>query len=152
MGDYSARINGTFDVVVRRVRQLLESRGLQVSTAVSIRGRDVPGDCRCPHHGTDQCDCQYLILTVSGTTPGPGLPRLIAVHGHAGQTWLSLLRGSALPGGYQESYRVFETLLVDALAEAILAPEPTASAPASQSAEMLFDAAPGRNAAAGCIL
>lgn len=40
--------------------------------------------CPCPHHGTDQCDCQMVVLLVYGTDRQPVS---IVAHGHQGQTW-----------------------------------------------------------------
>jgi hypothetical protein len=183
MGDYSIRVGEPYGVVVDRVRHLLESRQLRVSATGNMQGRDMLEDCHCPHHGTDQCDCQYLVIMVDGAPVGLPAPpalrtaqaytppactptavkdgcaghgtlarwpactgtggragatgdgtapvggqagwlRLIAVHGHGDQTWLRLLRGDIVPAEQRESYRIFETMVIDALAEAILPPEP----------------------------
>src|SRR3972149_238636 len=45
-------------------------------------------DCPCPHHGTDQCDCQLNVLLIYKTG---SKPVTILVHGHDGRTWLSLV-------------------------------------------------------------
>lgn len=29
-----------------------------------------PTGCICPHHGTDPCDCQMVVMLVYGTAPG----------------------------------------------------------------------------------
>ncbi len=42
--------------------------------------------CICPHHGTDQCDCQMVILFIYGQS---GEPVTLILHGNHGQTWLS---------------------------------------------------------------
>ncbi|MBP1692226.1 MAG: hypothetical protein H6Q37_109 [Chloroflexi bacterium] len=44
--------------------------------------------CTCPHHGTDQCDCQMVVLLVYGFERQPVS---IVVHGHDGQTWFSVV-------------------------------------------------------------
>ena len=44
--------------------------------------------CPCPHHGTDQCDCQMVVLLVYGSG---GQPVSIVAHGHNGQTWFSIV-------------------------------------------------------------
>lgn len=48
-------------------------------------------DCACPHHGTDQCDCQLVVLLVYGKT---GEPSTLILHGNNGQTWISLAEGT----------------------------------------------------------
>lgn len=44
-------------------------------------------DCPCPHHGTDECDCQLVVLLVYGKQEDPAT---LVIHGQDGQTWLSL--------------------------------------------------------------
>jgi hypothetical protein len=44
-------------------------------------------DCPCPHHGTDQCDCQLVVLLVYGKASEPVT---LILHGYDGQTWISL--------------------------------------------------------------
>ncbi len=51
--------------------------------------------CPCPHHGTEACDCQMVILLVYGkegdvSTPLNTSPATLILHGNDGQTWLSL--------------------------------------------------------------
>jgi hypothetical protein len=45
-------------------------------------------DCPCPYHGTDQCDCQMIILFVYSNGAEPAT---LILHGNGGQTWLSLV-------------------------------------------------------------
>jgi hypothetical protein len=52
--------------------------------------------CPCPHHGTDQCDCQMVVLLVYANTTEPAT---LILHGNDGQTWLSLVeRPGQQPG------------------------------------------------------
>lgn len=44
-------------------------------------------DCPCPHHGTDACDCQMVVLLVYGEEDNPST---LILHGNDGQTWLSI--------------------------------------------------------------
>lgn len=44
-------------------------------------------ECACPHHGTEACDCQMVILLVYGDAPEP---LTLILHGNNGQTWLSI--------------------------------------------------------------
>jgi hypothetical protein len=48
-------------------------------------------DCPCPHHGTQQCDCQMIVVLVYGNTAEPAT---LILHGNDGQTWLSLIDNS----------------------------------------------------------
>jgi hypothetical protein len=44
-------------------------------------------DCECPHHSTDQCDCQMIVLLVYGKVEEPVS---LILHGNDGTTWLSI--------------------------------------------------------------
>jgi hypothetical protein len=44
-------------------------------------------DCPCPHHGTEKCNCQMVVLLVYGK---PEDPATLVIHGQDGQSWLSL--------------------------------------------------------------
>jgi len=44
-------------------------------------------DCPCPHHGTDDCNCQMIVLLVYGKQ---GDPATLVIHGQDGRAWLSL--------------------------------------------------------------
>jgi hypothetical protein len=50
--------------------------------------RHANDSCPCPHHGTDQCDCQMIVMLVYGTDRDP---ISIVAHGYNGQTWFSLV-------------------------------------------------------------
>ena len=45
-----------------------------------------PG-CPCPHHGTDDCNCQMIVVLVYGKQ---GDPATLVIHGQDGRAWLSL--------------------------------------------------------------
>lgn len=44
--------------------------------------------CPCPHHGTDQCDCQMVVLLIYAANR---LPIALIAHGYNGQTWFSMV-------------------------------------------------------------
>jgi len=43
--------------------------------------------CSCPNHGTQECDCQMVIVLVYGTTEEPVT---LILHGNRDRTWFSL--------------------------------------------------------------
>ncbi len=43
--------------------------------------------CPCPNHGTEECDCQMIILMVYGEAAEP---ITLILHGNDGQTWISV--------------------------------------------------------------
>ena len=45
-------------------------------------------DCPCPHHGTEQCDCQMVVLLVYVNSAEPAA---LILHGNDGQTWVSIV-------------------------------------------------------------
>ena len=55
-------------------------------------------DCPCPNHGTDECDCQMVVLLVYGITADPAT---LILHGNDGQTWFSIVE-SPLQGAGAE--------------------------------------------------
>ena len=44
-------------------------------------------DCPCPNHGTEECDCQMVVLLVYGKAADPVT---LILHGNDGQTWVSI--------------------------------------------------------------
>src|SRR5574341_146885 len=42
--------------------------------------------CACPHHGTEACDCQLVVLLVYGEVAEPAT---LILHGNDGTTWVS---------------------------------------------------------------
>lgn len=44
-------------------------------------------DCPCPNHGTEDCDCQMVILLIYGDAERPAT---LFLHGNDGQTGLSI--------------------------------------------------------------
>lgn len=43
-------------------------------------------DCSCPNHGTEECDCQLVVLLVYGAATEPVT---LILHGNSRQTWVS---------------------------------------------------------------
>jgi hypothetical protein len=49
--------------------------------------------CTCPHHGTADCDCNYVVLLVydgAAVSHGANPAGRIIIHSHDGTTWLSV--------------------------------------------------------------
>ena len=44
-------------------------------------------ECACPNHGTEDCDCQMVVLLVYGNVEQP---ITLFLHGNDGRTWLSI--------------------------------------------------------------
>ncbi len=78
-------MNQTCNQAVEWVDQKLQSAGLRMLRTFDLKeARTTHPDCPCPHHGTDQCDCQMVILLVYS---GNRQPVSLIAHGHDDQTW-----------------------------------------------------------------
>jgi hypothetical protein len=88
--------------------QLLSSVGLQVVRSFDLRSaRMAHAECACPHHGTAQCTCQFVVLLVYGRG---GAPVTLVVHGHDGQTWLSLVDIPQQPADMRLATKIAQAL------------------------------------------
>ena len=75
--------------IIGWVIQRLENSGFQVVRTFDLQeARLSHVDCPCPHHGTEQCDCQMMILLVYA---GGHKPASILVHSFQESTWLYLV-------------------------------------------------------------
>ena len=91
--EYELQVSGDSQTAVQALTQVLEAQGLRVYRSFDLRSALVAlPDCGCPHHRTDQCNCQYAVLLVYGNTPSPAQ---VVAHGRDGQTWLSVLGADA---------------------------------------------------------
>jgi hypothetical protein len=76
------------------IRQITQA-GMNVVRTFDLQvARLAQSGCTCPHHGTDQCDCQMVVLLVysnTGDTHGERNPVSLVAHGYNGQTWLSVI-------------------------------------------------------------
>ena len=70
----------------------LEESGLQVVRTFDLQvARTMSqSDCLCPHHGTQKCDCQMVIILVypAGKKKRPAT---IVIHGHDQMNWFYLV-------------------------------------------------------------
>lgn len=81
-------VNLTCEITLPWVSHQLLKAGLRsVQTFDLHTARAALHDCDCPHHGTDQCDCQMVVLLVYGKMDEPAT---LILHGNDGTTWLSI--------------------------------------------------------------
>lgn len=82
--------NRPYDDVLPWLEQQLSRAGMRVMQTFDLRLTSPlkPGYCTCPHHGTDQCDCQMIVLLIYGNEERPVS---LVLHGNDGQTWLFLV-------------------------------------------------------------
>lgn len=78
-----------WETAIAQAVQFLEESGFQVIRSFDLRvARSVHVDCPCPHHGTNQCDCQMVVLLVY-QQENP--PVTLVAHGHDGHTSIILV-------------------------------------------------------------
>jgi hypothetical protein len=75
-------------------QRLAEAKLHSVQTFDLHEARTGPGGCRCPHHGTEECDCQMVVLLVYGDSDQPAT---LVLHGNDRQAWLSFGAVPATP-------------------------------------------------------
>ena len=69
------------------VRGSLSRAGMRVVQTFDLQiARHAHPECSCPHHGTEQCSCQLVILLIYGNEDEPAT---LVIHGQDGKTWLS---------------------------------------------------------------
>ncbi len=77
------------DDAINWVIRQIGSAGLRVVRTFDLHvARLAHTSCPCPHHGTEQCDCQMVVLLVYGNDRQPVS---IVAHGNNGQTWFSVV-------------------------------------------------------------
>jgi hypothetical protein len=84
-------VNHPCNEALQWTNQQLKKAGLRsVQTFDLYAARVGMHDCPCPNHGTNECDCQMVILLVYGKAEEPVT---LILHGNDGQTWLSIAEG-----------------------------------------------------------
>ena len=81
-------LDQTCDQVLAWINGQLTSAGLRVVQTFDLQvARLAHPDCPCPHHGTDDCNCQMVVLLVYRKQDDPAT---LVIHGQDGRTWVSL--------------------------------------------------------------
>ena len=77
------------EAAISWIDQELLAQGLIVKPSFDLRAaKSAQKECTCPHHGTNQCDCQIVVLLVYGENEGP---ISLIVHSQDGKTYLSIM-------------------------------------------------------------
>ena len=81
-------VNHPCDEALQWTKKLLLQAGLRpIQTFDLHAARLALHECPCPNHGTEDCDCQMVVLLVYGKVAEPVT---LFLHGNDGQTWLSI--------------------------------------------------------------
>lgn len=95
-------VNQSCDEAMQWANEQLVRAGLRpVQTFDLHTARNGLQDCPCPNHGTNECDCQMVVMLVYGTSGDVSTlsavvntdPVTLILHGNDGQTWLSIADG-----------------------------------------------------------
>jgi hypothetical protein len=82
-------MDGESQAAIAQATQALTAAGLQVVRSFDLQvARSLHVGCACPHHGTDQCNCQMVVLLIYGSNKPP---LTLVAHGHDGQTHFALV-------------------------------------------------------------
>lgn len=81
-------VNLSCDMALQTTKQKLSRAGLRALQTFDLHTAQAGlHECACPNHGTEDCDCQMVILLVYGNAEQPVT---LFLHGNDGQTWLSI--------------------------------------------------------------
>ena len=96
------------DEATNHAVQLLSGAGLQVVRSFDLQSaRMAHAECTCPHHGTAECTCQFVVLLVYEQG---GAPVTLVVHGHDGQAWLSFVDTPQQPADMKLAAKIAQAL------------------------------------------
>jgi len=81
-------VNHPCDETLQWAKQQLSLADLRTVQTFDLHAARVGShDCPCPNHGTNECDCQMIVLLVYGKATEP---ETLILHGNDGQTWVSM--------------------------------------------------------------
>ncbi len=93
------------DEVISQVTQYLLTDGYLVLESFDLQSaREAHSECSCPHHGTEKCNCQFVVLLVYGVDPNPST---ITIHSSDQRTELTVFDAP----GQQNSERLKTSVL-----------------------------------------
>lgn len=82
-------INKDGKATTRDLTETLAQAGLQIVPSFDLQtARATQTNCTCPYHGTEQCNCQMLVLLIY---PQIGEHVTLVIHSHNEQTQISLV-------------------------------------------------------------
>jgi len=104
---------GSGDKAVARAIDILQQAGFQVMRSFDLNAaRAAHVACSCPHHGTNLCDCQLVVLLVYDQD---GPPATLTAHSRDGRTQFALVNDPA-----QRPSPDLETAIINRLLPAFL--------------------------------
>ena len=83
------------ETATQAATEALTRYGFRVVRSFDLRSAMAAhADCECPHHGTTQCTCQFVVLLVYGdsSTGLGGAPVVITTHSRDAQAQVQIVR------------------------------------------------------------
>ena len=90
------------ETAAQAATEALTRRGFRVVRSFDLRSALAPlaahADCECPHHGTAQCTCQFVVLLVYGdpSAGSGGAPVVITAHSRDAQAQVQIVRPTGM--------------------------------------------------------
>ena len=107
--NYLLSLNFDSDQAVEQVSQRLTDDGFQIVRSFDLQtARSAHTNCSCPYHGTDECDCQMIVLLVYDKQ---AQPLTLVAHSQDGKTHFELVDSPE-----QNPQREIKTAILQALA------------------------------------
>lgn len=93
---------------IPQATRALQRKGLSVIPSFDLQvARSAHHHCSCPHHGTDQCDCQLVVLLVYNQSD---VPVAVVAHSSNGETQFELVDSPQQPADPRLSEQIRSVL------------------------------------------
>ncbi len=121
--DHTLYVDRPSEQVIPDLVEALQGQGLRVVISFDLQlARAGQSACCCPHHGTEDCTCQYAVLLVYASKQTHLGYRTITVHGRDGKVWLSLLENPSPPADVDATDDSWEIELLTVLLSLVNTP------------------------------
>lgn len=115
-------LNQNHDQAEAWVIEKLIGAGFRVVPTFDLQvARGAHPECPCPHHGTNKCNCQLVVLLVYGKSEDPAT---LVIHGQDGKTWISLATPGET-GSRQNLESSVRHILIHRYSDSLLPTEPS---------------------------
>jgi len=102
-------VEQSYETTITWIVERLRNLGLQTTITFDLQvARHNHSNCACPHHGTEKCDCQMVVILVYGHNGSQ--PVSLVVHSHEAITQLSFVDTPQQPINTQLEKALLHTL------------------------------------------
>src|SRR5574341_176901 len=115
------------ETAARAATEALTRRGFRVIRSFDLRSAMAAhADCECPHHGTAQCTCQFVVLLVYGnaSTGSGGAPVVVTAHSRDAQAQVQIVHDANIRPDPRLVEQVMGALFEAALTVQAVLPHP----------------------------